>query len=95
MLSDNQKNIIIDTMMRFKPHKIGVFGSVARDEDSENSDIDLLYSFNSKYSLFDISGLKLELQKLLNKKIDLIEFSAIHPKLKKRIINESIIFYGE
>lgn len=95
MLTEKQKNTIIKTMLPFNPEKIGVFGSVARDEDMDKSDIDILYSFNSRYSLFDIAGLQIELQNLLNKKIDLLEFSAIHPKLKEKILNESIIFYGK
>jgi hypothetical protein len=95
MLTKKQKNTIIKTMLPFNPKKIGIFGSVARDEDSDRSDIDILYSFNNRYSLFDIAGLQIELENLLNKKIDLVEFSAIHPKLKEKILNESIIFYGK
>ena len=44
MLTEKQKNIIINTMAPFKPIKIGVFGSVARDGAAEDSDIDILYS---------------------------------------------------
>lgn len=95
MLSEEQKNIIIKAMMPFKPLRIGVFGSFARNEDNEKSDIDLLYDFNSTYSLFDLSGLKIELQNLLNRNVDLVEFTAIHPSLKKSIIKDSVIFYGE
>jgi len=68
MLTENQKKIIIQAMLPYKPEKIGVFGSVARNENSENSDIDILFSFNSTFTLFDLSGLKLKLQELLKKK---------------------------
>jgi predicted nucleotidyltransferase len=95
MLTENQKKIIVQTMLPFKPEKIGVFGSVARNENSENSDIDILFSFNSTYTLFDLSGLKLKLQELLKKKVDLVEFSAIHRNLRNQILKDSIIFYGE
>lgn len=75
--------------------KIGVFGSTARNENSYNSDIDILFSFNSTYTLFDLSGLKLTLQDLLGKKVDLVEFSAIHKNLRSQIFKDSIIFYGK
>lgn len=83
MLAKNEIDIIIDAMKPFKPTKIGIFGSVARNEASDQSDIDILYSFASKYSLFDLVGLQIKLQEALNKDVDLVEFSTIHPKLKK------------
>ncbi|EIJ38134.1 putative nucleotidyltransferase [Galbibacter orientalis DSM 19592] len=52
MLTQSQIDIIIDAMKPFNPTKIGVIGSVARNEATESSDVDILYSFNSKYSLF-------------------------------------------
>jgi predicted nucleotidyltransferase len=43
MISELQKNIIINTILPFHPVRIGIFGSVARGENTENSDIDILY----------------------------------------------------
>ena len=53
MLSKEQQNIIIETLKPFNPVYIGLFGSYARNEETENSDIDLLYEFNHPtFSLF-------------------------------------------
>ncbi len=93
MLSEQQINIIINTLKPFKPNKIGIFGSYSRDENTAESDIDILYSFDSKYNLFDLVGLQLELQEKLLKEVDLVEFTAIHPKLKARILNDVKIVY--
>ena len=93
MISEKQINIIINTLKPFKPTKIGIFGSYSRGENTENSDIDILYSFNSKYNLFDLVGLQIELQEKLQKEVDLVEFTAIHPKLQTRILNEAKIVY--
>lgn len=82
-------------MKPFNPVKIGIFGSVARNEDTERSDIDILYAFSAKYNLFDLGGLKIKLQEALNKEVDLVEFSAIHPKLKEYILPDVKIVYGE
>lgn len=95
MLTQNQIDIIIQTMKPYNPTKIGVFGSFARGEATEKSDIDILYTFNSRYSLFDLAGLQIKLEELLNKEVDLVEFTAIHPKLKKRILSDVKIVYGE
>ena len=93
MLSEKQINIIINTLKPFKPSKIGIFGSYSRGENAEESDIDILYSFESKYSLFDLAGLQIELQDKLHKEVDLVEFTAIHPRLKERILNDAKIVY--
>ncbi len=95
MLTQSQIDIIINTMKPFNPVKIGIFGSVARNEYTEKSDIDILYSFNSRYSLFDLAGLQIKLEELLHKEVDLVEFTAIHPKLEKRILSDVKIVYGE
>jgi predicted nucleotidyltransferase len=95
MLNQQQINIIINTLKPFNPKKIGIFGSFARGENTENSDVDILYQFTSKYSLFDLAGLQIELQKKLDKSIDLVEFTAIHPLLKDRILNDLKIVYEQ
>jgi len=94
MLTQNQIEIIIDTMKPFIPTKIGIFGSFARGEATEKSDIDILYSFGSRYSLFDLARLQIKLQEALNKEVDLVEFTAIHPKLKPHILSDVKIVYG-
>ncbi|HEY0299279.1 MAG TPA: nucleotidyltransferase family protein [Arachidicoccus sp.] len=94
MLSDQQINIIINAMKPFNPVRIGVFGSMARSENTSDSDIDILYDFDSKYSLFDLGGLQIQLQEALKKEVDLVAFSHIHPLLKDRILSEVKIVYG-
>ncbi|MDR0749643.1 MAG: nucleotidyltransferase domain-containing protein [Tannerellaceae bacterium] len=44
MLSQSQIDIIIQLMLPYNPVRIGIFGSVARGEDTQESDIDILYS---------------------------------------------------
>lgn len=93
MISKQQINIIIETLMPFKPIKIGIFGSYSRGEETKDSDLDILYSFDSKYSLFDLLGIQFELENKLKKEVDLVEFTAIHPKLKTKILNDAKIVY--
>ena len=58
MITNEQKNIIIETLKPYNPSFIGLFGSYARNEETEKSDIDILYDFQKTYSLFDLITLE-------------------------------------
>lgn len=68
---------------------LAIFGSFARDEASENSDIDILVDFDSKKGLFGFADLKFYLEEILGRQVDLVTKRALHPALKKRILSES------
>jgi predicted nucleotidyltransferase len=94
MITDVQKNIIVSTIMPFRPLKIGIFGSVARGEDTEDSDIDIFYQLKDAVGLFNLVRMKDNLEEKLNKKVDLISERHIHPKLKPQIINDLKMIYS-
>ena len=73
--------------------KVAVFGSHATGEAKQDSDVDLLVEFGSRKSLFDLVGLKLELEKVLKKKVDLLTYRSIHHLLRDIILNEQIVIY--
>ena len=73
--------------------KAAVFGSHATGEAKQNSDVDLLVELGSRKSLFDLVGLKLELKKILKKKVDLLTYRSIHHLLRNIILNEQIVIY--
>lgn len=93
MLTQKEIDIIIETMMPFNPTKIGIFGSFARSENREDSDVDILYAFDSRYSIFDLVRLKESLEKQVKREVDLVEYSAIHPLLRQRILNDQKTVY--
>jgi len=66
--------------------KIGVFGSYARDEQNEDSDIDILVSF-SKPLGWEFFDLKDYLENELNTKVDLVSENALKTQLKNSILN--------
>ncbi|WP_461532904.1 nucleotidyltransferase family protein [Sinomicrobium sp.] len=94
MLSQEQIDIIINTMKPFNPTKIGIFGSVARNEEQGSSDIDILYHFKDTIGLFKLIRLQHELQDKLHKKVDLVSEKYVHPKIKPYILNDLKIIYG-
>ena len=70
--------------------KAGIFGSYARGEMKKKSDIDFLIKIKGKKSLLGVVGIQLDLQKVLGKKVDLVEYQEIHPSLKKQILDEEV-----
>ena len=64
------------------------FGSLVRGEGKEGSDIDLLVEFEGEKSLLDLSGLKIELEETLKRKVDVLTYYSLHPLLRDRILGE-------
>ena len=85
------KQKIIKILKENKVKKAGIFGSYSRGEQKENSDIDILVKIDDKnMSLLGFIELKLKLEDILRKKIDLVEYNVIKPKIKERILNEEV-----
>ena len=87
------KKKIAPILRRHNVKKAAVFGSYARKENKKGSDIDILIEFeeNVRKSLLDLVGLKLDLEEALNKEVDVVEYSTIHPFLKDRILKEQAL----
>jgi len=75
---------------RFKVSAISLFGSVARGEPTEESDIDLLVEFSQPIGLLQFVELKRLLEELLGRPVDLVTPKAIKPQLRDRILKEAI-----
>ena len=74
----------------FGVKSIAVFGSVARDQATRASDVDILVDFSSKPGLFEFVELKEHLESLLNCRVDLVTPDALHPRLRDRILREAV-----
>ena len=68
--------------------KAGIFGSYAKGKARKGSDVDILVKFSGKKSLFDLAGLKIELEHRLGKKVDILTYKSVHPLLKEKILRE-------
>lgn len=67
-----------------------VFGSYARNEAREGSDLDLLLSFRERKSLLDLVALQLLLEEKLGMKVDIVTEESLHPKLRPSVEREKI-----
>ena len=84
---------IIDYLLIYNPEMIGIFGSYARNEQTKNSDIDILVSFSQRLNLIDLSRIRNELSEKLKIEVDLVTKKALHPKLKIYIEKDLQIIY--
>jgi predicted nucleotidyltransferase len=66
----------------------GIFGSFARGEETPESDLDILVEFKGSKSLFELMGLKLDLEEKIQRKVDIGTYKSIKPALKESILNE-------
>jgi len=69
---------------------IGIFGSVARDEAEDKSDVDIVVRI-SEPDFFILAGIKDDLENRLNKSVDIVYYTdSMNPFLKKRIDSEAL-----
>ena len=68
---------------------IRVFGSVVRDDNRDDSDVDLLVEFEEGKTLFDLIGLKLDLQNLLGATVDVVTPNSLR-YIRDRVLAEAL-----
>lgn len=90
MISSKQQSLIIDIVSRYNPKMIGIFGSYARGDNDQNSDLDILIDFEQPLDLLEIIGLEQELTEKLGIKVDLITLRSLNPQLKEYVEKDLI-----
>ena len=70
--------------------KASIFGSFARGDSTSKSDVDILVELSDDVSLFDFVGIKLEIEDIIGKKVDLVEYKVIKPRIKKNILADEV-----
>lgn len=86
-----KKSDIMSIATEHGASNIRVFGSVARGEANENSDIDLLVDLEPGRSLLDHIGLVQDLEDLLGRSVDVATPSALHERIKDRVMRDAIL----
>jgi uncharacterized protein len=72
----------------FKVNEIGIFGSIARGEQKDTSDVDILVEFDKEADLLDLIGLSQFLEERLHRRVDVVPRKALRPELRERVLNE-------
>lgn len=84
---------LIDICRQNDVSMIGVFGSMARGEAKQKSDIDLIVRFSKRKSLLALVRLERELSEALGRKVDLLTEGGLSPYLRERILKEMKVVY--
>ncbi|WP_107670450.1 nucleotidyltransferase family protein [Cyanothece sp. BG0011] len=82
---------IISIAKKHGAYNVRIFGSVAREEDDEKSDIDFLIDYDlNKISPWFPSGLMQDLQSILGRKVDIVTVEGLKERIRERVLDEAI-----
>lgn len=84
------RNMKDEACKKYKATIKGIFGSYARGEAKEDSDIDILVEFQKNATLLDLAGLGNFLEEKLQHRVDLISQNAVREEIKSNLYNEII-----
>jgi uncharacterized protein len=90
MINQDLQREIISAMAKFKPTRIDIFGSYARNEQTSESDLDILVDFGETVNLIEIIGIEQELSERLGVKVDLVTMRSLNPRIKQHIEKDLI-----
>lgn len=68
---------------------VRVFGSVARNEAREDSDLDILIDLEPGRSLLDVGGLAMDLSALLGRPVDVVTEAGLRERIRSRVVREA------
>ncbi|MFP4380082.1 MAG: nucleotidyltransferase family protein [Candidatus Sumerlaeia bacterium] len=71
-------------------HNLLLFGSCARGEENEDSDIDLLAAFPQDFTLLKHARLQREMSSIAKRPVDLVSRKALRPSLQEKVLKEAI-----
>ncbi len=90
-MTDRLRQTLPNLRQRYGVRHLWLFGSYVRAEQTENSDLDLLVTFDNPHlSLIQFIQLEQELSTLLGVKVDLVEREALKPTIGRRILQEVV-----
>ena len=95
MLSKQLQQQVITILKPYRPERIGVFGSFARGENQQGSDLDILIQFQDAIGLLELVQIEQELSDKLGIRVDLVtEGSLKHPRLRRYVHDDLITIFG-
>ena len=90
MTVEEIKQKITPILIRRGITRASIFGSVARGEATAESDVDILVEIPHAHGLFEFANIKHELEDMLGKKVDLVEYRAIKARIRENILSSQI-----
>lgn len=82
---EKNRDKVLEIIARYPVSNPRIFGSVARGEDDEGSDLDILVDHEGTVSTFDLAGLEIELEALLLTPVDIQTIAGFSGEVAKRV----------
>jgi predicted nucleotidyltransferase len=89
-LFKDKREAILQIAAKHGARNVRVFGSVARGEADDQSDIDFLVDMEPGRSLLDLGGLLMDLQDLLGRNVDVVTERGLKPRIRERVLHEAV-----
>ena len=86
----NKKEQILALAAKHGAANIRVFGSVANGTAGEGSDVDFLVDMEKGRSLFDLGGLLMDLQRLLDRKVDVVTEKGLRKRIRQTVLRQAV-----
>jgi hypothetical protein len=85
-----KRDEILSLAARYGASNVRIFGSAARGQAGSESDIDFLVDLEPDRSLFDLGGLLMEMEDLLDAKVDILTEKGLHWYIRDRVLDEAV-----
>jgi len=89
VFTDKREKVLV-IAARHGARNVRIFGSVARAEAGRDSDVDVLVDLEPGRSLFDLGGLLMDLQDLLDCRVDVVTEQGLRPRIRERVLREAV-----
>lgn len=89
-LIESKREALLAIAKRRGAISVRVFGSMARDDARDDSDVDLLVTVAPGTSGLALGGLVLDAQELLGRRVDVVTEQGLHPALRSRVLADAV-----
>ncbi|HEY2580526.1 MAG TPA: nucleotidyltransferase domain-containing protein [Mucilaginibacter sp.] len=87
---EQYRQLILPVLKRYFIRRAAIFGSFAKGKFTVDSDVDLLIEPGKDFTIFNMLKLEEEISDLIKRKVDLVEYNALKPSIKKEVLLSAI-----
>jgi predicted nucleotidyltransferase len=87
---EQYQKLILPVLQRYFIKRAAFFGSFAKGNSNKNSDVDLLIEPGKGFTMFELLKIESEISNLINRKVDLVEYSALKSSIRDEVLLSAI-----